>query len=182
MTTIPHPLDELLEAEESSSAFRVNDDGAAEWAITRLQEIRALQRDKEQFAQNELHRIEAWLAEEVKPLENRAAYFVNLLEDYARRQREEHDRKSVALPHGKITTRFSQPKFNINDDLFVPWAAQNAPHLLRVKQEPSVSAMREHLLIDGNKVVEPQTGLLVDGVVATAPELSITIKTEGETK
>lgn len=182
MTTIPHPLDEMLQVEETSAPFRVNDDGAAEWAITRLQEIRAEQREKERFAQNEQDRIAAWLAEELKPLEGKAAYFVNLLEDYARRQREDNDRKTVSLPHGKVSTRFTQPKFNINDDLFLPWAALNAPHLIRVKQEPSVTAMREHLLIDGNKVVEPQTGQIVEGVVATAPELSITIKTEGESK
>lgn len=180
MTTIPHPLDEMLETEQASNPFRVNDDGAAEWAITRLHEIRAAQREKEQFAQAEHDRVTVWLAEELKPLESKAAYFVNLLEDYARRQRQERDRKTVSLPHGKVTTRFSQPKFNINDDLFVPWAAEYAPHLLRVKQEPSVTAMREHLVIDGNKVVEPQTGIVVEGVVATAPELSITIKTEGE--
>lgn len=180
MTTIPHPLDAVLERDDTTEPFRVHDDGAAEWAITRLHEIRAAQREKQQFAQAELDRIAVWLAEEQKPLEAKAAYFVSLLEDYARRQREENDRKTVSLPHGKVATRFTQPKFNINDDLFIPWATENAPHLLRFKAEASVTSMREHLLIDGNKVVEPQTGQLVEGVVATAPELSITIKTEGE--
>jgi len=178
--TIPHTLDDELASDEKRAAFRVNDDAAAEWAITRLSEIRAEQAAKQRFARLESDRVQLWLESELQPLETRAAYFVNLLEDYARRQREDVDRKSVSLPHGKISTRFSQPKFNINDDLFVPWAAENAPHLLRVKQEPSLTALKLHLLIDEHRLVDQETGAVVVGVAVLPPQLSVTIKTEGE--
>ena len=180
MTTIPHPLDETVEDDQKRAAFRVNDDGAAAWAMQRLSEIRMLIAEKERFAQAEHDRITIWLTGEVETLQTRGAYFVNLLEDYARREREDKDRKSVALPHGKVSTRWTQPKFNINDDLFVPWAEQNAPELLRVKKEPSLTEMRERLVIQDGALIHRDLGCVVEGARAAAAELSITIKTEGE--
>lgn len=180
MTLIPHVLDDHLVTEEKQAAFRVTDDGAAAWAMERLAEIRAEARIKEALSREQMDRITMWLEGEIKPLTARAAYFESLLADYARKQREEKDRKTITLPHGKVATRFTQPKFNINDEIFVPWAAEHAPHLLRTKVEPSVSAMREHLVIQGNALIDPNLGVRVEGAVATAPELSTTIKTEGE--
>ena len=180
MTAIPHALDVLLEDETKQAAFRVNDDGAAAWAIERLAEIRAEARLKESIAKEQLNRVAMWLEGELKTLVNRGAYFENLLADYARRQREDADRKTISLPHGKVSTRWSQPKFNINDEIFLPWATEFAPHLIRTKIEPSVTAMREHLVIQGNALIDPNLGVQVEGAVATSPELSTTIKTEGE--
>jgi len=180
MTLIPHALDVVLADETKQAAFRVNDDGSAAWAIERLAEIRAEGRLKEAIAKEQLDRVAMWLDEQLKSLVTKGAYFENLLADYARRQREDADRKTISLPHGKVATRWSQPKFNINDEVFLPWATEFAPHLIRTKIEPSVSAMREHLVIQGNKLIDPNLGVQVEGAVATSPELTTTIKTEGE--
>jgi hypothetical protein len=157
--TIPHELDEVLETEERREAFRVNDDGAAEWAIKRLAEIRAV------------------IAEH-RPLRSSESYFEHLLGDYARRQRQDADRKTIALPHGKVSTRWGAAKFSFDEERFLAWAEVNLPEIIRIKKEPWVAEMRERLVIQDNQVIDPASGQIVDGVVASSPELSITIKTE----
>lgn len=181
MTVIPHALDaEILKERPDSAPFRIEDDSAADWAVSRLADVRHEVKALELMATRELERIKTWRDSQIKALESKSTFFTSLLEDYARRQRNDADRKSISVPHGKISTRFTQPKFEINDEVFMPWALEHAPQLVRVKQEPSVSAMREHLVIDGTKLIDPQTGAIVEGAVATLPELSITIKTNEE--
>lgn len=181
MTVIPHALDaEILKERPDSAPFRIEDDSAADWAVSRLADVRQEVEALELMATRELERIKTWRDSQIKALESKSTFFTSLLEDYARRQRNDADRKSISVPHGKISTRFTQPKFEINDEVFMPWALEHAPQLVRVKQEPSVSAMREHLVIDGTKLIDPQTGAIVEGAVATLPELSITIKTNEE--
>lgn len=181
MTVIPHALDaEILKERPDSAPFRIEDDSAADWAVSRLADVRQEVEALELMATRELERIKTWRDSQIKALESKSTFFTSLLEDYARRQRNDADRKSISVPHGKISTRFTQPKFEINDEIFMPWALEHAPQLVRVKQEPSVSAMREHLVIDGTKLIDPQTGAIVEGAVATLPELSITIKTNEE--
>ncbi len=178
---IPHDLDvEILKERPDSAPFRIDNDSAADWAVTRLADLRSKAEALELMASQEIERIKTWRDDELKSLLSRNAFFTLLLEDYARRQRNDVDRKSISVPHGKISTRFTQPKFEIADEIFMPWALEHAPQLVRVKQEASVSAMREHLVIDGTKLIDPQTGAIVEGVVATLPELSITIKINEE--
>ena len=178
---IPHILDgELLKERPDSAPFRIDDDGAADWALSRLADSRREQRVLQDFAQTEIERITKWCVNEMHSLQTKGAFFENLLKDYGQRQRRDSDRKTVSTPHGKISSRYSQPKFDIDDSVFIPWALTNAPQLIRTKQEASVSAMREHLVIDGTKLIEPATGSIVEGAVATEPELSITIKTTEE--
>jgi len=181
MTLIPHDLDvEILKERPETAPFRIEDDSAADWAVTRLAEVRQEIEAIQSMASREIERIKTWCDTESKTLVARGTFFESLLEDYARRQRHDADRKSISVPHGKVSTRFTQPKFEINNEIFIPWALEHASQLLRIKQEPSVSAMREHLVIDGTKLIDPQTGAIVEGAVATLPELSITIKINEE--
>lgn len=176
--TIPHELDEVLETEERREAFRVNDDGAAEWAIKRLAEIRAVIAERQRFHDAEVERLRVWLDNEHRPLRSSESYFEHLLGDYARRQRQDADRKTIALPHGKVSTRWGAAKFSFDEERFLAWAEVNLPEIIRIKKEPWVAEMRERLVIQDNQVIDPASGQIVDGVVASSPELSITIKTE----
>lgn len=179
--TIPHILDiESTRARPDDAPFRIETDLQAEWAMTRLAEVRAEDSALQEIARTEITRITEWCAQEAKTLRAHADHFVNLINDYAHRQRRDCDRKTISVPHGKISSRYTQPKFEIDDETFLAWAQEHAPNLVRIKHEPHVGAMREHLVIDGSKVIDPSTGVVVDGVVALPSVLSITIKTTEE--
>lgn len=183
MSVIPHELDEVNDSPEQREHFRVNDDGAAAWAMERLAEVRKQMAAHQELRDKGVQRLDVWLEQVQKPLLNNASFFEHLLHDYARRQRHALDRKSIVLPHGKVSTRVVQPKLTIDTDVFVIWAKQNRPDFIRTVEEADIKQMRAAVVINDSVVIDPDSGEIVQGVTASNEELSISIKlTEEETQ
>jgi phage host-nuclease inhibitor protein Gam len=84
--------------------WRIEDDGAAEWAMRKLaRELQARGPIVDQ-AEAWTSRIEEWLKATLAPFDRRIRWWEGHLTDYARRQREA-GRKTVSLPSGKVSTR-----------------------------------------------------------------------------
>lgn len=179
MSIIPHELDEVTESPEREH-FRVNDDGAAAWAIERLAEVKAEMAKHQALRDKGVQRLDDWLEHVQKPLVANASFFEHLLADYARRQRLESDRKTIALPHGKVSTRITKPKLLIDTERFLEWARANRPAFIRVKEEANIAEMNASVVIQETKVIDPDTGQIIDGVSATSEEMSIKITVNEE--
>jgi len=212
---IPHPLDNQLESaidefltntgdpeaeatvEPRREPFRIQDDGAASWAMNRLNDVRAEVASKRLYALEQIERVQIWLDAEIGRHANRDAFFVNILEDYARRQRESANRKTINLPHGKVTSTATQPKWEVNDEVFLAWAHKNSfGDLIKVTEEPKLAEMKKLLqqsetriinvatgevtVTTSNKAVVLGTDDVVDGVVILPPRVNITVKTEAD--
>lgn len=185
MTTFPdltHPLDDLQP--EARERFTIQDDGAAAWAMRKLRAIRSKQAENSRIAQDEIDRVQMWLKEVNAPLDRDASYFEGILRDYAIRCRESMDdgRKSLNLPTGKVATRVGSDKFEIDATAFLPWAKQNAPQLIRVKEEPNLSALKEFAVppsdapsATSDGVAITSDGEVIPGVRVTPGELSVTV-------
>lgn len=173
---IPHELDAVLEDETRREAFRIEDDSMATWAMRKLATIRAKQKENQFITESELQRILDWAESVNKPLDTSASYFENLLADYGRRQRVEADRKSIALPHGKIATRAGTDKWHINAEALLPWLRENFPELIKVKEEPSLSALKEAFaerINDGRIVTEE--GEVLPGVTVENVTMTVSV-------
>jgi hypothetical protein len=155
--------------------FRLEDDSAAAWAMRKLRAARLRMASNEQLAAEERFRIQQWLDQVQAPLEREVTYFEAILTHYALAVREEEGRKSVSLPAGTVTTRPGNPKWQVDDD-FVPWAKNNAPHLLRVKTEPALSEIKKRLLPrDDGTAIDGATGEVVPGVSVASQPPSATV-------
>ena len=170
---IKHPLDDITE--EAKQRFRVEDDGAAAWAMRKLRTIRSKQAENAQLYADELARLNLWLDEVNKPLDNDANYFESLLNDYAIRCRDNSDdgRKSLNLPTGKVTTRLGGPRWEVDSEPFLAWAKTNQPDLIRIKEEPNIQALKEFTVKDD--VAITSDGEVIPGVRISYPEVSVTI-------
>ena len=171
---IKHPLDDITE--EAKQRFRVEDDGAAAWAMRKLRTIRSKQAENAQLYADELARLDLWLDEVNKPLDNDANYFESLLNDYAIRCRDnsEDGRKSLNLPTGKVTTRSGTAKWEVDSESFMAWAKTNQPDLIRIKEEPNIQAIKEFTYWKDDVAITAE-GEVIPGVRISYPDVSVTI-------
>lgn len=84
--------------------FRLNNDRMAEWALRKRGTAQALIEEARAVADAERQRVDAWLTATTATPARDVSFFDGLLSDYALRQREEHDRKTVTTPHGAVKT------------------------------------------------------------------------------
>lgn len=175
---LSHPLDPVAGDDDLRDRFRVEDDDAANWALRKLRAIRARQTDHERLAEGEIARVRDWLAEVVGPLQRDAAFFEGLLADYARRCRENPDdgRKTISLPSGSVTTRQGSPRWTVNPDAFLPWARQNFPDLIRVREEPDLASIKAAATAVDERAVTA-AGEIIPGIVIDPATVSVAAKT-----
>jgi len=186
--SLPQSLDEALDDFkdiEVREAFVIDDDQKAAWAMRKLRSLRAKQKVNQEMADVEIGRINAWLESVNKTIENDCEYFVAHLTGYGHRVRLNPDdpRKSIALPHGKISTRQSSRKWSVDADTFLPWARTSAPDLIRIKEEPALTKIKEayaEAVVQNANVLEVVTkdGEIVPGLTIEEGTLSVSVEVE----
>ncbi len=169
-----------LEGAAPPPAFRVDDDGKAEWAIRKLARIRSRQHANEDLADGEIQRVREWLHDVQKPLENDAQYFTGLLTDYAIMQRQEDDRKTVSLPHGKLRSTERKPGVEISDPAaLTEWALAVHPEAVETRHSVPKSALNRIAAVMDGEPRDVDTGERVPGVETVPGRVTVTVTTEG---
>jgi hypothetical protein len=186
--SLPESLYDALDdfkTEQVREAFVIDDDQKAAWAMRKLRSLRAKQKVNQEIADAEIARINAWLESVNKTIESDCEYFVAHLTGYGHRVRLNPDdpRKSVTLPHGKISTRQSSRKWSVDAETFLPWARSSAPDLIRVKEEPALTKIKEayaDLIVQNASVLEVITkeGEIVPGLTIEEGSLSVSVEVE----
>ena len=88
-------------------------------------------------------RVTEWLDAETASAREQAAQLEARLCEWALDMRDAYGRKSVPLPHGKVTTRESGGGWKVVDgDALLEWAKASRPDLVRVKEEFKVADAR----------------------------------------
>ena len=176
-------LDEALDrfadqTPEERERFVVDDDQKASWALRKLRGIKAHKAANQAIADEEIARINQWLADANSSLDRDEQYFTGMLTAYARICRERDDRKSVVLPYGKIGSRVGQPKWNVDNDVFMKWLEANHKELIRVKTEPNLAEAKKVLEIVGENAVDPATGEVAEGIQILKPDITYTVEVD----
>jgi len=167
--------------DDTPEHYEILDDGAAAWAMRKLQRLRRQQQTNAAIAADEIEKIEGWLSDVNRSLDMNATYFEAILGHYALRCRQNPDdgRKSISLPAGKIATRIPSAHWHIDATEFIPWAEAHRPDLLRVKVDPSLSEIKRALaaVVDAptSDVVDPDSGEIVPGVRISSGDISATV-------
>lgn len=167
------------EAEERDRFIIENDEQAA-WAMRKLLSYSMKADENAAIADAEHQRIDAWLTRQNAKFESDILYFRGLLIHYAERQRLLEQRKSVETPYGAVKSRQGQPKWVIDEAEFLPWAKDNHPEFVRVKEEADLAAMKKSLEVADTDSFGPvaidDAGQIIPGVSIAAATVNYTIE------
>lgn len=164
----------------------------ADEANTRLRRLARIQAQiqwVEDQAATQIAQINAWAERRYEVLHNRARWEREGLEMWHRAVlADDPARKTISLPCGTLKARAQQPVWEFDDEVFLAWAQEHAPDLVRVPEpKPQVekAAAKKALIVT---TIEPGAtvpaltaeGEVVPGVTVTARPPSFTVSTEVE--
>jgi hypothetical protein len=99
----------------------------------------------------------AWRDEENGKLERNIYFFECLLRDYFVGLRESDPKlKTLKLPHGALKMRAQQPQYEYDEDTLLPWAKENLPDAVVVKESVAKTPVKKRI---------QETGEVVPGVL-----------------
>lgn len=166
--------------EEQKEPFTIGDDASAAWAMRKLQALRKAEAEVHKVVQAETDNITEWANRSIEKLARDLNYFESLLIAYAKEQREQHDRKSIDLPTGRISSRAVSEGWSVEGAEFVSWAKEFAPNLVRTKITESpetLDVLEHHLETSGGKVVVKETGEIVEGIKVKDATINYKVET-----
>ena len=144
------------EIPEERERFRIETKDQAAWALRKMSRIKAEQDENIQTAQAEIERITSWRDEENGKLERSISFFEGLLYEYFVQLRDENPKlKTMKLPHGSLKMRAQQPQYEYDEDQLLPWAKENLPDAVVVKESVAKTPVKKHI---------QETGEMVPGV------------------
>lgn len=134
-------------------AFRLDSDRMASWAARKRAAAEDRIREVQELAAAEVDRITAWAESQITTPARDMAFFDTVLLDYARRQREELDRKSVSTPYGTVKSKEVPATYEVTDEAaFLVWAKANRPELVQTVEKVSKVELKKRVAIDVQEV------------------------------
>ena len=158
-------LEEKAE-QEKQDEFVIDDDHKANWAFKKIRQMKKKVAEKEEFAQKEIDEIKKWLEEETGKLEDSIEYFESMLTEYAMKMKEkDKDLKTHKLPAGNLQFRKRRPKWNYDNEALMDYLEESGKEdLIRVKRSPDKRRLKKKVKVAGNKVVDAETGEIIEGI------------------
>lgn len=160
----------------------------ANWQLRKLAQLRRQIAEVEQLAAAEIERTTRWRDRRVNTLDKQAQWYEAALATWHRALLEQDpQRKTISLPGGALKARKQPDQWVVDADIFLPWARENAPHLVRVKEEPAKSELKRWAItaIHTDHEVEVtavarDSGERIPGVTVTRGGVSFTVDTEAQ--
>lgn len=169
---------EVEETPIEKEAFVVDDLSKATWAMRQLRGIVVQIEANVAIAEAEKERIERWQESVNKSLLNDRLYFETLLTNYLRMERQEDpDKKTISTPYGKITSRTTQPKWEVEEQL-TDWLLNHNDTLIRVKYEVDKAELKKTYDIVGTNAIDPKTGEVVPHISITPSDINYKVEVE----
>lgn len=170
---------EIEETEEYKQRFEINNLESCNWAFRKLAKIKLKENEVKRVAEKEKERIDTWEKKELAKNEDAKAFFEGLLVEYYSKEKLADPKFKISTPYGKVSSRKQQPSYKYDVNKFINWAKENEYlSLIRVKEEVDKTATKKAFKINGNELLDENTGQIVEGVTIIEGPDSITIKTE----
>lgn len=167
------------EGDEGRQRFFIDGPKTAEWALRKLGRLRGQMAANADLANEERRRITEWLEGENAKLQRDASFFEGLLCEWHRTVLDaEPDRKTVALPAGKLVARKQPDRWTFDANAFIQWAVRSGHDELVRRPAPEVDraeAKRLFKVRDGI-VVDPASGEAPQGVVVEPGDVRYSVE------
>lgn len=172
--------DGLAETTEAEGKIPERNDEEAARALRALGFLERQAAANTAIAAAQRTKITEWETSVNTPLQSRMLWLRSILEGYAIHEREaDEKRKTISTPFGIIKTTPKQDVWEVDDEIFIQWAEENAPELVKVVKTPEKAKLKAAYTAAGDVAKDPITGDDVVGVTIKAPDakFSVTIKT-----
>ena len=163
-TDFLNDLDEFLEKElakeldikaDEEGNFLINDASQADYFIRLskkcIEETEQIDTLIEDEKRRYLDLLNQFANKQKQAIQKRKEFYDRALEDYARREAEKTNKKTIKLPHGVLAIKKQQPHYNYDENVILEWAQANYPEFVKVS-EPKYSIdkkeIKKRLLID----------------------------------
>lgn len=162
--------------------FEVTDEKSADWVFQKIDENNRKKAEIHQRAEDKkaelIHKwldpIDEWQQKQEKELDESTDYLTMLLDNYMQEQLAKNPKFKLSSPFGKLSTRryhkFEWPKDT--DSLIKKYQGTDA---VTTKYVLNKTNLKKHLAVENGKVVDKDTGELLDNVTYNEGE-EITIK------
>lgn len=165
---------------DEKQPFRVTDLRSLNWAMKKYKEQHDEIEEYKSFYNEEKAKLDAWFQKVVKAPQDSMEYFESLIVDYARREREENDKKSLSTPIGKVTSRKSAATIQQGDKAALEEYAIENKIEEALKVTLDWTALKKMLAItDDGKVVNTETGEIVEGAKVKPETVSYKVEVTG---
>lgn len=163
--------------------WSITDTGSAEWAMAKYAAAQAEVEAIDRQAQAHLQRIVDWQNRQTQRQRQSMTFFATHLTEWALRERDETGTKSQVLPSGRVATRETKPKAEVEDEAAViDWARrlglspEELDDVLRVSEKLLVSGLRARVAVYDGKVVDKVSGEVVPGMTVTAASVTADVQ------
>lgn len=162
--------------------FKITNDAVALWAMRKLAKANKRIEEIHSIREEEIRKIDDWVAKvEEKPMRD-VAYFTHILRDYALECRfnENDARKTITLPIGLIKTRSLPISFECDPDTYIPWAKANAPETIRIKETIDQGELKRRFggapTAESDGVLVSDDGEIIPGVRVRPADTGVNIE------
>jgi len=141
-------------------SFRIADDSTAEWAIRKIREA---QQDTQMWTEH--------FAAQMQAISNKNRDTINYMTEQLRSyfytvpHKKSMTQSQYKLPDATLVLKQQNPEYLRDNDALLRYADENKrPELVRVKREPNWEAIKAASIIQGDKLVDTETGEIIQGV------------------
>ena len=176
-------LDELEQSEVTEDRFIVDTPEKADWALYKLRETNETINQNKQLADKNHERSDECVERENSKANESKEYFEGLLQEYFTNERVKNPKFKFSSPNGKLSSRKQQPKWVYEESKLVDVLKDtefvtSVPKLEKGLFKKSAKKGLDGLSVVGNKVVNTNTGEVIDGVQIQEQPDKIVISTE----
>jgi phage host-nuclease inhibitor protein Gam len=166
---------------ETRERFKIRDLEQLNWAFRKLSALVAKQSEVDKLAQMEIERINQWHRKELAGITQSVEFFIFLVSEYMNEQRANDPKfKKVETPYGKTVFKKQQPEWVYEDEAavidYLKVAGHN--HLIKIEEKPIKTDFKKFVEINGEAVVDRDTGAVIPGIKVVERPDKIEIKPE----
>lgn len=162
-------IDEFLDIQEDENeVWKVEDDLSADWCLDKIRESQAEYRRFEMVANTKIQQIQEALIKEKKKADDEISFFESKLREYfenvEQNSKETKTQRSYKLPSGALKLKKAKIDFDYDKTKLVEVAdtIENMKDYIKIKKDFNWAEFKKNLKINGNSIVNKETGEIVE--------------------
>lgn len=161
-------IDEALNIkEEEKETWFVKDDVSADWCIDKIIESKVALRRFEMTVNTKISQLKLNLKKEQDSINNEITFFESKLREYFEKvedkAKETKTQKTYKLPSGSLKYKKEVTTFDYNKDKLLEVAEEyDMNDYIKVKKDFDWANFKKNLSIEGNSIVNKETGEIVN--------------------
>lgn len=176
-------IEGLEQVEVEEDRFIVDSPEKADWALYKLREVNNTIKQNKKLADENHERVDKWLEHENAKANNSKEYFESLLQEYFANEKAKNPNFKFSSPNGTLSSRKQQDNWIYEENKLIDALKDtefvtSVPKLEKGLFKKSAKKGLDGLSVVGNKVVNTNTGEVIDGVQIQEQPDKIVISTE----